>query len=89
MEYWELISRDFEIYLNKRSGLMILLAETSIANTNKSIYQEISGLLNRLYRNISEEYSGYMQKDKFNKILKGYKDLVIAPYKLDLASTKQ
>eukprot|EP00347_Sterkiella_histriomuscorum_P015361 403357305 len=84
MNYFDLISRGFNDYLQKRVKILGILAEISIEQSSKDVYKEISALLNRFYRNISEEFSQYMQTVRFQEILGGFSKKVISPYQLDM-----
>ena len=58
---FDLISKGFAEYLEKRTAILGALADISIAKPQKSVSLEISALLNRIYRNVSEEFSVFMQ----------------------------
>ncbi|CDW88474.1 UNKNOWN [Stylonychia lemnae] len=81
-----LISKDFVNYLGKREPILAKLAEISICQTQKGVYHEINGLLNRFYRVISEEFSQFMQNKKFQELKDTLKQDIVGTYKLDLPS---
>ena len=80
----DLVSEDFTSYLEQRLPILRLLAEISSASSsNKTLQQELQGLVNRLYRVISEEFQTYMSLTRFIEILANYKAMVSSSARLD------
>ena len=73
----QVISDEFTQYLADRIPVVKLLAEISVASvSNKTLQQELQGLLNRLYRVISEEFQAYMTKSRFPELTEDLKSIV-------------
>lgn len=79
----QVISDEFSQYLAERIPVVKLLAEISVASvSNKTLQQELQGLLNRLYRVISEEFQAYMTQGRFKDLTEELRGIVSAS-KLD------